>query len=160
MRITKKQLRKLIYESLCEVIEIDTGLGPDLSMLDDAQSKYILDFAVDNKGDMIDVHSRGNAPYILADPKSDGERSYVYAITKGNSENTPKITIVRSPKSNVSFKNPKEVKPGGKGYKAILKLFDTGRDNTGGNGLKPDKEIVSIKKDGTTYNRSKSYSTD
>ena len=60
----------------------------------------------------------------------------------------------------VGEKNPKEVKPGGKSYKAILKLFDTGRDNTGGNGLKPDNKIVSIKPDGTTFNRSKSSSTD
>jgi hypothetical protein len=145
MKLTKTQIRKIIYESLFEDTEVSTGLGPELNTLSEKQGKYILNFAVDNKGTMIDVHSSGNAPYILADLNSDGDRSYVYAITKGSSDQTPKITIVRSPKSGASFVKPQEVKSGSKGYKAIKKLFDDSRDASDGRGIQPAQALSSIK---------------
>lgn len=138
MKLYRRDLRRIIESFISE--------GSELNKLNAKQIKYILQFAVDNKGEIIDVFSQNNVPYILADKNSDGERSYVYAITKGSSaQKKPKITIVRSPKSNASFAKPIEVKPGGNAYKAIKKLFDASRDKSGGTGRQPEKALSTIK---------------
>ena len=154
MKLSRRDLRRLIESVINEDTdrmevtpgEVATSTSPDLSTLNANQIKYILKFAVDNEGKMIDVYGQVNGPAILADPNSKGDRSYVYAMTKGKKPGTPKITIVRSPKSIASFAKPREVKPGGRGYKAIKKLFDTGRDsNFGAFGKKLPQKITTIK---------------